>query len=231
MRFMFSTEWMICRRALRLLLGGDVHLGRDLVHVLDGHPDLPAPRRLLAGRVGGLGHDLVDVLHGLADLLAALGLARARRRSRSRWPCSCRRPSAGPPSEAADCLAVAGAIWPMSSEERVTRLDDAAEREAGRVGELDALLGLGGARLGRLHGGRRLLLDLTDHLADLLRRLHRALGELAHLVGHHREPAPGLAGARGLDGGVQGEEVGLVGDLLDDLQDLADLLATACRGR
>ena len=85
--------------------------------------------------------------------------------------------------------------------------------------------------LGRLHRVAGVLLDLADDLADLLGGLHRALGELAHLVGHHREAAPRLAGPGGLDGGVQGQEVRLVGDLLDHLQDLADLLRALARGR
>ena len=45
-------------------------------------------------------------------------------------------------AEAWDCLAVAGAIWPMSWLERRHRLDDAAQREPRLVGEGDALLGL-----------------------------------------------------------------------------------------
>ena len=53
-------------------------------------------------------------------------------------------------------------------------------------------------------------------LADVLRRGLAALGELAHLGGDDREAAAVLAGARRFDGGVEREEVRLVGDLLDD---------------
>ncbi len=66
-------------------------------------------------------------------------------------------------------------------------------------------------------------LDLLDELADLLRGLARALGELAHLFGDDREAAAGLAGTCGLDGRVEGEQVGLVGDGRDHVDDLADL--------
>ena len=43
----------------------------------------------------------------------------------------------------------------------------------------------------------------------------RVVGELLHLGGDDREAAPGLAGARRLDGGVEREHVGLAGDRLD----------------
>src|SRR2546426_1134120 len=72
-------------------------------------------------------------------------------------------------------------------------------------------------------------LDLPDDLADLLGRLHRALRELAHLVGDDGEAAAGLSRAGGFDGGVEREQVGLIGDLLDHLQDLADLLRAAAQ--
>ena len=41
------------------------------------------------------------------------------------------------------------------------------------------------------------------------------LGELAHLVGDDRETTAGLSGARSLDRRVEGEQVGLVGDVGD----------------
>jgi hypothetical protein len=49
------------------------------------------------------------------------------------------------------------------------------------------------------------------------------LGELAHLVRDHGEAAALLAGARRLDGGVEREQVRLIGDLLDDAHDARDL--------
>ena len=54
--------------------------------------------------------------------------------------------------------------------------------------------------------------------------LARASGQIAHLLGHHREAASVLAGARRLDRGVEREQVGLEGDLVDDLDDLGDVL-------
>ena len=50
------------------------------------------------------------------------------------------------------------------------------------------------------------------------------LGQLADLVGDDREPAALLAGAGGLDGRVQRQQVGLLGDAGDRLDDAADAL-------
>ena len=94
------------------------------------------------------------------------------------------------------------------------------------------LLPAGGADL--LHQFRRLL-DIRHHLGeqlarldsdlhavagelgDLRSRLLTTLGELSHLAGDDREPLAVLAGAGRLDGRVQGEQVGLAGDLFDDV--------------
>ena len=59
---------------------------------------------------------------------------------------------------------------------------------------------------------------------DLLGRLGRALGQRPHLRGDHGEAAAGLARPRRLDAGVEGQKIGLEGDLVDDADDLADLL-------
>ena len=57
---------------------------------------------------------------------------------------------------------------------------------------------------------------LADQGADLVGNRPGHVGQLADLLGHHRETPARLAGLGGLDGGVQGEHVGLVGDA-DDL--------------
>jgi len=73
-----------------------------------------------------------------------------------------------------------------------------------------------------LHRRLRLLLDVADHAADLQSGSARALGQLAHFVGHHCKTAPGFSGARRLDGGVQRQQIGLVGDFLDHVDNLAN---------
>ncbi len=89
-------------------------------------------------------------------------------------------------------------------------------------------LGLGD----RLAGG---VADRLGHLAHLgldgsgqglhvLGALLGGLGQGADLFGDHREAAAVIPGPGGLDGGVEGQEVGLVGDAADGPADLADIL-------
>ena len=61
-------------------------------------------------------------------------------------------------------------------------------------------------------------------VADLLGRAADPVGQLADLVGDHREPLAGFAGAGRLDGRVDREDVGLLGELGDDIEHGADLL-------
>jgi hypothetical protein len=70
------------------------------------------------------------------------------------------------------------------------------------------------------------LLDLADQVLDLLGALFRGLGQGTHFVGNHREALAVLAGAGRFDGGVQGQQVGLVdaGHGLDDVADVGGLL-------
>ena len=66
-----------------------------------------------------------------------------------------------------------------------------------------------------LDGGDRVLrrgLHAGDLRADLLGRLGGLRGERLDLRGHDREAAAGFAGARRLDGGVERQQVGLLGD-------------------
>ena len=67
-----------------------------------------------------------------------------------------------------------------------------------------------------------------DLRADLVGRLGGLRGERLHLGGDHREAASGFAGARRLDGGVERQQVGLLGDRRDQLHHVAD---AACRTR
>ena len=52
-----------------------------------------------------------------------------------------------------------------------------------------------------------------------------APGESAHLIGHHGKTAPLFTGARGFDGRVKRQQVGLFGNALDHVQYAADGLA------
>ena len=74
-------------------------------------------------------------------------------------------------------------------------------------------------------------LDLAHDAADLRRRLGDRVGELADLLGDDGEALARLAGARGLDGGVEREDLRLLGDVVDDDEHAADLLAALAQLR
>ena len=67
--------------------------------------------------------------------------------------------------------------------------------------------------------------DLDDEARRSASPRPALLGQLADLVGDDGEAAALLAGARGLDGRVEGEQVGLLGDCRDGVDDAADALA------
>jgi hypothetical protein len=77
----------------------------------------------------------------------------------------------------------------------------------------------------------RARVDLAHDRGDLAGGLLGPLGELAHFGGHDGEAAPVLAGAGSLDGGVERQQVGLVGEVVDDLEDAADLVALLAQGQ
>ena len=66
-------------------------------------------------------------------------------------------------------------------------------------------------------------LDRFDLLADVFRRFGCLLGQLLHFVGNHREAFACFTRACRFDGGVQGQQVGLLGNRSNDLDHLADL--------
>ena len=117
-------------------------------------------------------------------------------------------------------------------------------READLLDALRLLLGgrgdLGDERVGRRHLGddlierlahlaaaRRAAAAIGDRglnlLGGLLGRGGTPLGERPNFVGHNGEPGTRLSGPSRLDGGVEGEDVGLECDLVDVLDDLRDL--------
>ena len=76
----------------------------------------------------------------------------------------------------------------------------------------------------RIDGISRRGLDQADILADLGGRFGGLPGQRLDLVRHHREAAAGLAGARSLDGRVQRQQIGLLGDRLDQGEYAVDAL-------
>ena len=60
-----------------------------------------------------------------------------------------------------------------------------------------------------------LAVEIANGIADQMRRLARRFGEALHFAGDDRKASAGFAGAGGLDGGVQRQQIGLLGDRLD----------------
>src|SRR5688572_2513963 len=106
----------------------------------------------------------------------------------------------------------------------VRHLPDLAQRLVGLVGGLGSRHHVRRAALHRLHRVLRVALNRLHDRADVLGRLGRAFGQPLHLLRHHREAASRLAGGGGLNRRVQRQHVGLLGNVRDQLHDLADLL-------
>src|SRR5690606_13506039 len=69
--------------------------------------------------------------------------------------------------------------------------------------------------IGRAHRGTDRVADRFYFGTDARAGCLRQIGQLAHFIGHHREAAPDFTGARCLDGGIEGQQIGLVGDAGD----------------
>ncbi len=67
------------------------------------------------------------------------------------------------------------------------------------------------------------LVHIADHLFDLLGRLLGAMGQRTHLVGHYRKTTTRIPCPRRLDGRIERQQVGLLGDRANHIQDLADI--------
>jgi len=81
--------------------------------------------------------------------------------------------------------------------------------------------------VGLLHGIDRVpagIGDAPDHIVDILGGILGPPREVPHFSGDDSESTPGFPCPGSLDRGIQGKEVGLVGDIGDDFHDIADLL-------
>ncbi len=74
-----------------------------------------------------------------------------------------------------------------------------------------ALAFLTGAQHGA-DGVRSCVLQAIDHALNLAGALLRAAGQRPYLVSHHRESTPRLAGTGCLDGGIERQQIGLLGN-------------------
>ena len=92
---------------------------------------------------------------------------------------------------------------------------DLLQRISRLASQVGAGTRLGAALLDAVDGRLRLALNGADHGADLTGGSRRALGELAHLVGDDSKAAALFARTRRLDGGVEGQQIGLVGNVVN----------------
>ena len=65
-----------------------------------------------------------------------------------------------------------------------------------------------------------MLARFKDKVLDLLGSCARPLRQFAHLLGDHGKALASLAGAGGLDTSVEGQQVGLEGNIVDDADDV-----------
>ena len=100
------------------------------------------------------------------------------------------------------------------------------QRAAGLLRPRDARLHVVAAFVHADHGVAYLCLDAADELADFLGGRAGLLGQLADLVGDHRKAAPLFAGPRRFDGGIERQQVGLLGDAANHRDDGADAVGT-----
>ncbi len=173
------------------------------------------------------------------DTQAGFGWGREATGRRCVAACSSDRKNVTSCSRAWACAAISSAVEASSSAADALRWVTWSTRRHGLVdlGHARGLLGRRGRDLlhevrGLADGRHQVLQHLAGPLgdrdagrrqgADLLGRRLALLGELAHLGGHDREALAVLAGPGRLDGRVQGQEVRLVGDLLDDRDLLGD---------
>src|SRR6185369_2533414 len=91
-------------------------------------------------------------------------------------------------------------------------------------GNLVDLSDNGGDALDRGDRGFRLALDGRNLLGDLLGRMRGLVGEVLHFAGHHGESLARLAGAGGFNGRIERQQVGLLGDVGDQLDNVAYFL-------
>src|SRR6185437_9468039 len=96
---------------------------------------------------------------------------------------------------------------------------DRLRHHAGDLVDLDDASTDAADRGDRLAGGA---LDLGDMRLDVLGGLAGLVGETLHFRGDHGKALAGIARTRRLDRRVEGEEVGLAGNILDEVHHLAD---------
>ena len=65
--------------------------------------------------------------------------------------------------------------------------------------------------------------DVAQNLGDLFGRRRAAFGQLTDFIGHDSEAATMLTRAGCFDRSIEGEQIGLIGDVFDRIDDLFNL--------
>lgn len=146
------------------------------------------------------------------------------------WPRWFPRPSGqwSQPAAQSLCLQRSARGWPSRHRESgqgvVRAIPDIPQGLRCLAGETDSPLNL---RQRLVHGAHRtgcVTLDRFDHRADFLSGERGPFRELAYFIGDDREASSLLSGTRRLNCRVQGEQIGLGGDLSDDAGDRGNLV-------
>src|SRR5271166_1648723 len=99
---------------------------------------------------------------------------------------------------------------------------DGIESPTGLIGKSGAGFDFLGAVFHDHNGFVRLRLNGFDERGDVLGGAAGVFGKLANFIGNDGEPAASFTGASSFDGGVEGKEVGLLGDVVNHVDDLGD---------
>src|SRR5215831_11591848 len=111
--------------------------------------------------------------------------------------------------ESGSLLGTRGSDAGYDGREALDRTHDLVQRRAGAINELHAVADL--------------LRTVGDQILDVVGGLRRALRKAANLGRNDCETAAGFTGTRRLHRRIEGEQVGLAGDLVDDGDDIVDL--------
>src|ERR1700683_2335184 len=98
------------------------------------------------------------------------------------------------------------------------------------VTEDQALLDHGSALVHVTDGFAGFFLNSLDEFGNFFGGLGGFFGQLADFLGDHGKAQAMLAGASGLNGGVERQEVGLFGEVVDYFDDLANVVGAAAEG-
>ena len=74
-----------------------------------------------------------------------------------------------------------------------------------------------------IHIAAGFFLNGKDGFFHFLGGAHGLFRQLAHFVGHHGKAASGFPGTGGFDGGIKGQQIGLIRHLVDDAHHLTDI--------